>query len=136
MMNGTRKEHSGLVVSHVLLVLTVFMMAPSCGRPRGELFPALHPPLLWPAPPETPRLQYLGQIATENDLKKGVSPLEDLTRTLFGEKEIGILVGPHALALDEEQRLYVSDTSGRVIHLMNMETRAYQQFSQLSFSSQ
>jgi DNA-binding beta-propeller fold protein YncE len=98
------------------------------------LFAPIARPIVWPAPPETARIKYLGQISTEKDLHGAVSWSEGLGQLIFGQKEIGVLVNPYAVALDGENRLFVADTSGSVIHLMDLKTRWYKQLSVLADS--
>ncbi len=112
----------------------ILVICSGCGQPVGELFAPIARPIVWPAPPETARIKYLGQISTEKDLHMAVSWSEGLGQLIFGQKEIGVLVNPYEVALDGENRLFVADTSGSVIHLMGLETRRYKQLSVLADS--
>ena len=112
------------------LALLVFCWG--CGRKQGRLFPTLDQPLVWPALPEQPRIEYLGQLTTEDDLRKEVSFIDGLGQTLFGRKDIGILTSPYGLAMDDQERLFVADSSGSVVHIMDLKTRKYRQFSELA----
>ena len=40
-----------------------------CAQPAGELFPPLAAPVRFPPPPAEPRIFYVGQLATNEDLK-------------------------------------------------------------------
>ena len=102
-----------------------------CNELRGELFP-LDTPLVWPKPPEKPRIRYIGAISTELDLKKGVSWSQGLNNAFFGKKKIGVLLTPYAIAVDRHDRLFVSDTAGAVVHIFNLKTREYKQFANIS----
>lgn len=115
-------------------IILLIVLCAGCGRGQGILFPELATPLLWPELPEQPRIKYLGELSTEDSLKQAVSPMEDFRRLLFGRDDIGIMVSPYALAMDEQERLFVCDSSGAVIHIMDLETRCYRQFFQLSSS--
>ncbi|MHC4741814.1 MAG: 6-bladed beta-propeller [Planctomycetota bacterium] len=114
------------------LSLLLLFVCSGCSRPDGELFPALDEPLVWPEPPEEPRIRYVGAISTEKDLKRGVSWAQSFGEFIFGKKDIGVLLNPYAVATDQESRLFVADTMGRAVHVFNLETRAYKQFSDLS----
>ena len=111
--------------------LALLILCCGCGRKRGRLFPALDQPLVWPALPERPRIEYLGQLTTEDDLRREVSFIDGLGQALFGRKDIGILTSPYGLALDDKERLFVADRSGSVVHIMDLKTRKYRQFSKL-----
>jgi hypothetical protein len=67
----------------VAMVLCVALCG--CSRPASPIFTPLAEPLLWPQPPETPRIAYVGMISTEDDLKPAVSWSQGLTE-LFLEK--------------------------------------------------
>ena len=105
-----------------------------CGKPEGELFPPPAEPIFWPAPPEKPRIKYIGQLSTEQDLKKAVSPWENLTQTLFGKDKIGVLLNPFVVTVDHNQRLFIADTTASAVHMMDLNTRQYQQFSSLAYN--
>ena len=128
--NNKRRYYSS--PAFVWSILSLIVLCAGCGRGRGILFPELDTPLLWPELPEQPRIKYLGELSTEDSLQQAVSPLEAFKRFLFGRGNIGILVSPYALAMDKQDRLFVSDTSGTVIHMMDLQTRRYRQFSELS----
>lgn len=134
MLGFVSDMYRGSMLSGALSVicLAVTLTWGGCGQERGALFPDLDPPVFWPAPPEPPRMKYVGQLAGEEDLKREVSFLEGVGQALLGKEDVGIFSGPYGLALAAPDRLYVADTSGGVIHLMDLETREYRQFSDLA----
>ena len=115
-------------MKYVLVSLIVVMVYAGCGRERGPLFVDMDPPLVWPGPPDPPRIKFLGAFSTQEDLKQQVTSAEAFRRMLFGRENIGVLIGPYGLAVDRQNRLLVADRSGAVIHMMDMETRDYHQF--------
>ena len=121
------KKISVGLISLCSLVLFVI----GCSSPPGELFPQLEKPLIWPAPPENPRIKYIGEISTEADLKEGISWLESLTELVFGKKKIGILVGPYAVATDNDERLFVADASQGRVHSFDLKNRKHKQFADI-----
>ncbi len=108
------------------------LLCSGCGSPRGELFEPLETPLAWPEPPETPRIRYIGSLSTEADLKKEVPWSQGLSEIIFGKKQIGILVGPYAVAVDLSDRLFVTDVPAAVVHIFDLDTRDYKQFSDIT----
>jgi DNA-binding beta-propeller fold protein YncE len=115
-----------------LLSLAVMMFCCGCGTKQGTLFTPPDEAVVWPEFPEQPRIKYVGQLTNEEDLKREVSFVEGLGRALFGREDIGVLTNPYGLALDKEERLFVADTSGSVVHIMDLKTRKYQQFFELA----
>jgi DNA-binding beta-propeller fold protein YncE len=124
-----KMKHWTILIS-LLLSVGSFLLS-GCGKPAGELFPPLEEPRFWPPPPQTPRIQYVGQLGTEADLKQAVSSWEGIQRALFGKKEIGVLLGPLAIAVEEEKRMFVADPAASVVHLMDLESREYKQIFQI-----
>ena len=119
-----------LGVQTSLLGLAILSCGAGCDGRRGEVSLVPDVPRVWPAPPEAPRIKYLGAISTEVDLKREVTWAEGLGDLLFGKKKIGVLVAPYAVAVDRENKLFVTDTAGAVVHVFDMSTRRYQQFSE------
>jgi DNA-binding beta-propeller fold protein YncE len=120
-----------LSVCGLVFYLAVTMFNCGCGSQRGELFVELDRPVLWPPPPEQPRIKHLGLLSSEADLKKEVSGLEAFGQLVFGKDQIGVLNSPRGVILDENERLFIADASGAVIHMMDLRTREYRQFSKL-----
>jgi DNA-binding beta-propeller fold protein YncE len=94
---------------------------------------SLHPDvqLAWPAPPEKARIVYLGVISTEADLKAKNSWTEGLGELLFGKSKIGVLVAPSDVAIDQSDRLFVTDSGGAAVHIFDLNKRRYKQFAAL-----
>src|SRR5262245_23270326 len=103
----------------LILVLTALCISSGCA-PQQPIFPAVNPPLVWPASPEPPRIGYVGQLTTSADLKPGVSPFEGLGAALFGKKPIHSMLTPYAVCTDMHNRLFVADSNAQVIHVLDM----------------
>lgn len=123
------KKH--LIYAALYILGFALLFCTGCSRPYGELFPALKTPLVWPEPPDRPRIRFVGTISTENDLKKEVSWSEGLGELIFGRKDIGVLLNPYAVVIDEQDNMFIVDTAGGVIHVFGLNTRQYYQFSAL-----
>lgn len=111
--------------------LVLLAVCGGCQSRRTELFMRSGPARVWPEPPEAPRIRYVGAISTEADLKKQATWMEGLGDLLFGKKDIGVLVAPYAVAVDQSNRLFVTDTAGAVVHVFDLNTRGYKQFADL-----
>jgi DNA-binding beta-propeller fold protein YncE len=129
MKNKTRQNPAVLML--VVILNLTFLFNVGCSSPRGELFAVLETPLVWPKPPEEPRLRYVGAISTEADLKREVSWQEGLKSAFFGKKKIGALVGPYALAVGKNNDLFVTDVAGSAVHIFNLDTRKYKQITSI-----
>lgn len=99
-----------------------------CSRP-GVIFPTLEKPLVWPAPPEPPRIRYVGQLSTSADLKPAVNFGEAIGQALFGRRDIHALLSPLSVCTDGADRVFVADSNAQVIHCFNLNTRTYEQWT-------
>jgi len=125
-------EEHVIFVKLYVLGLVLLLLCSGCDSHQGQLqFPA-NEVLVWPKPPERPYIRYVGTISTETDLKKKVSWAQGLGELLFGKEDMGVLVAPYAVAFDRDNRLFVTDTAGAVVHVFDLNTRAYKQFASLT----
>lgn len=115
-----------------VVALVLLAVLSGCESRRAELSLRTGPARVWPEPPEAPRIRYVGAVSTEADLKRETTWMEGLGDLLFGKKDIGVLVAPYALAVDQSGRLFVADAGGAVVHLFDLTTRAYKQFGDLN----
>ncbi len=84
-------------------LLATAAVAAACGHapPRPEV--------VWPDPPEKPRIKYVMSIRTPQDI--GLTGWEAFTRALLGGPEKMVISKPAGIALSEDgQRIYVSDS--------------------------
>jgi len=114
-----------------LLGLVLLASLAGCARNRGDLFFPPDALVVWPEPPEQPRIKYLGTLSTETDLKQEVSWTQGFGELLFGKREIGVLVAPYAVAIDADSRLFATDAAGAVVHIFDLKSRKYKQFANL-----
>ncbi|PIX97355.1 MAG: 6-bladed beta-propeller [Hydrogenophilales bacterium CG_4_9_14_3_um_filter_63_34] len=80
--------------------------------------------ILWPAPPEIPRISFVNAIARPEDLgiKDGV--FKGFLKYLLG-KPATPMVNPYGLAVDAEGRLYVVDNFLKKIHVYDRQEENY-----------
>lgn len=110
----------------------MFLAGVGCRSQPPVQWAAGETPRVWPQPPEQPRIMYLGDISTEADLDRSGSVFEGLGELLFGQRELGVLVSPYAVAVDPTGTMFVADSGGGVIHVFDLRTRDYRQFSALA----
>lgn len=108
----------------LLLVVCVLLLAGFQGGCAGTGSPVVwgdpSQNLVWPQPPDQPRLRYLRTLAGAKDFehsgRKG-----QLFRWLTGEvaQELA-LVSPYGVAADGEGRVWLSDTEAGLVHLFDL----------------
>ncbi|MHC4205944.1 MAG: 6-bladed beta-propeller [Planctomycetota bacterium] len=127
--NRNTKEYLVIMILYVWLLI-LLPLCQGCGSNRDELSFKSDVQLAWPAPPEKPRIIYLGMISTEADLKAKTSWTQGLGELLFGKSKIGVLVAPSDVAIDRNDRLFVTDSAGAAVHLFDLNKRTYKQFAE------
>ena len=78
--------------------------------------PATNAPLVWPAPPDAPRLAYVRSISQPADVGVKAAGLIRFARRLTGSnKGNESLQKPFGVALDEQDNLCLTDTGANVV---------------------
>ena len=80
--------------------------------------------LLWPYPPDSPRIEYVGEIRTADKVtaKGGIG--RGLKAMLFGKQENG-MIKPVALGKNDSGLLVVADPGIPTVHFYDLEGRSY-----------
>jgi sugar lactone lactonase YvrE len=115
-----------LLIKHLLCV--AMMAVVGCAAKPGDIFPPPAKPMLWPAPPEPPRIEYVGQLATSADLQATSDLGEGIGEALFGKKPINSMLTPYALCTDGADRLFVADSNAQMVHVFDLKNRKYAQW--------
>lgn len=112
----------------VWAILVTFGVA-GCAQKPGVVFDPANAQWVWPAPPDPPRVRFVGELTADTDLKAGRSFAAALTQTLFGSEPPKQFVSPNAVCTDGRSRLFVSDSQAQLIHVMDLRTRKYEQWT-------
>src|SRR5947208_1769444 len=112
-----------------LLALGLLFFSASCAIKPGVIFSPLANAPQWPPPPDQPRITYVGQLATDLDLKPGLNGLEAMGQALFGKKGSRSMLSPMAVCTDHADRLFVADSNAQAIHVFNLNTRQYAEWT-------
>src|ERR1041384_1645407 len=94
--NPKSKIHNCRLVS--LLVGVAALMG--CAGPSGPIFPAVVPSIVWPKPPDAPRIRYVGQLKGESSLGRKPAGLAALRAVLGGPPPVIDFATPMAVAVD------------------------------------
>ncbi len=98
-----------------------------CARPAERpLFAPSDPPLVWPKPPDSPRVCYLGTLSSSQELGARKSASQVWHEILHGPTPPEKLVTPYAVAVCVDgRRVAVADTTGKRVHLFDLQQRKY-----------
>ncbi|MFQ5658297.1 MAG: SMP-30/gluconolactonase/LRE family protein [Candidatus Methylomirabilales bacterium] len=84
----------------------------------------MEPILIWPAPPENPRIQYVRSIATPEDLGITKSFFRRIAEFIFGKSKERIRQ-PYGVAADSDGRIYIADSALRLVHVFDLPEKKY-----------
>jgi len=114
--------------TRTLLLLAACVASPvGCARPAGTLFAPVFPPIVFPSPPDTGRIAYVGQLSTSADLKAAVSSWDAFKSALSGQRDEHSISAPSGLTVTPSNKLVVTDPPMRCVHVFDLEARAYRQ---------
>lgn len=117
--DGGRRPPCGLAA---LLVISCFAFG--CQTAPKPIFAELDPALVWPAPPDVPRIRYVGALAGESSLGAQPRGWDAFKAIVAGPPPTVEFVRPSAVAVDGE-RVYVSDPGLGLVHLLDLAQRRY-----------
>lgn len=119
--------------ARVLLLSIAVACAPTgCAASRKPIFPEPEQRLVWPLPPAPPRVEYVGSLRSDKDLKAPPKLFEGLTTLLAGKKPPQELFGPRSVVVTPDgQRVWVADPGGRCLHGFDLEKRVYRKVDQV-----
>ena len=95
-----------------------------CQSAPKAIFPEVSPPLVWPPPPDVPRIRYVGELRGEESLGVRARGWEAVRAAVGGSRPPGAFSRPCAVAVAGE-RVFVADTGLGVVHLLDLEGRRY-----------
>lgn len=99
-------------------------LAFGCQSAPGPIFPEVSPARVWPPPPDTPRIQYVGALVGEASLDKRPQGWDAFVAVLAGPPTQVAFSRPTAVAT-LGSRVYVADAGLGVVHMLDLETREY-----------
>lgn len=100
-----------------------------CSSRPGVLFEAADQQRVWPPPPDEPRVRYVGQLRSSEDLRAGRSGLKGLGDAIFGREPAPGMLSPLAVCTDNGDRVFVADSNAQVVHAFDLKTRRYERWT-------
>lgn len=87
------------------------------------------PDIIWPKPPEIPRIRFVDSISGSEDLTVSQGTVMRFIRFLKGREERSI-TAPYGIETDTDGRIYVVDTFDKHVHVFDPENGEYFRFPQ------
>lgn len=109
-------------MSRVFLSILALLIISSCAHQRALIDYSMQGGIIWPGPPEEPRIKYLWS------LQKIMGAEKSLLRYIAGDMEYnpsdprssGILLSPRGLYVDSKDTLYVADQGAMRVVVINL----------------
>ncbi|MBP7745432.1 MAG: hypothetical protein KA383_04815 [Phycisphaerae bacterium] len=117
-------RHNAVVRAGLLAAMGCAVLLAGCQAPSGPIFPTVSPPIVWPAPPDRPRIRYIGELRGEASLGARPSGWEAFQAALAGPRAQAEFSRPAAVAVAGE-RVFVADTGLGSVHLLDLAARRY-----------
>ena len=86
--------------------------------------PQIAPDLVWPPPPEAPRIKFVRAIAVPSDLGISKSFWRKIWEFIVGSEDERI-IKPYGIKADASGKIYVADSVARVLHVFDPERKSY-----------
>jgi len=86
------------------------------------------PDMVWPKPPEIPRIHLVNTVSRPEDLNIKASGFNKFFGYLSGKTE-RTMVAPYGVETDSSGRLYVVDTALKTVHVFDHNANRYNTFS-------
>jgi DNA-binding beta-propeller fold protein YncE len=102
----------------LLLILLIALITSCAGEIKKE-----RPPIVWPLPPDPPRIEFIENYYGERDLRK-----IQWYETVFGEDPSLSLKRPFCAVPDREGNIYVSDVELKGVFKFDFKNRSFRLF--------
>jgi len=105
----------------------------SAGVVRLEATAPVGPEMVWPLPPQQPRIRFVRSFSTPRDLGFRRSFLGRVTDFIRGRGQSDGIQHPYGIAVTPDERIYVVDSSARGIHVFELLNGRYRFISKDDF---
>jgi DNA-binding beta-propeller fold protein YncE len=111
----------------ILLTVTLLFALAACSKGRMPTGDPL-PDIVWPNPPEIPRIQFVNAVSRPEDLQIRPGLFKRFWGYLVGKNDIS-MVAPYGVETDSAGRLYVVDSFLRTVHVFDVKKNAFYPFA-------
>jgi DNA-binding beta-propeller fold protein YncE len=111
----------------ILLTVTMLFALVACSKGSKPTSDPL-PDIVWPNPPEIPRIQFVKAVSRPQDLQIRPGLFKRFWDYLVGQNEIS-MVAPYGVETDSAGRLYVVDSFLRTVHVFDVKKNAFYPFA-------
>ncbi len=109
-----------------VLIISAVLMLHGCFKEIVENREPL-PDIIWPKRPDIPRIRFVNAISSPKDYNIKKTGFDKFFRFLKGEQSKSV-INPYGVITDDENRLFIVDTSCRCVHVFDVENNKYYTF--------
>jgi len=118
-----KKPGNSMRILPIILAVIIFLGPAACVKDTNIAKESL-PEIVWPKPPEVPRIRYVAAVSKPQDLQIRSGVFRRFMDYLSGKTEVP-MVAPYGVETDSAGRLYVVDTFLRTVHVFDVKDSAY-----------
>jgi DNA-binding beta-propeller fold protein YncE len=111
----------------IIALPTLVFTTHGCLKQAVKVREPLPADMIWPRPPEVPRIRFVNSISRPEDLNITEGIFRRFFRYSIGSEERSI-VSPYGIATDTDGRLFVVDTFNRNVHVFDLGKGVYHIF--------
>ncbi|HON66239.1 MAG TPA: hypothetical protein PLS23_07055 [Phycisphaerae bacterium] len=124
------------MMARTTIVGFALLLAAGCSPKAMTFLQPPEPPIVWPLPPDAPRVRYVGELTGEADLGRAKSFGQVWDEILYGPTPPARIVTPHAVAVDAAgEKVAVADVNGKCVHVFDLAARKYERLVQVGPSA-
>jgi DNA-binding beta-propeller fold protein YncE len=111
----------------IIILMTSILLLVGCFK---EIAPEKRPlpEIVWPKPPETPRIRFVNSVSRPEDLNIKENTLRRFFRFLKKGETGKSIVKPYGVITDADGRLFVVDNFNRFVHVFDTKDNIYYTF--------
>ncbi len=109
------------------LLISLFFILAGCGNTPPKTEPASTVSLVWPSPPEKPRIEYLYSVSGPEDIGVKRSFVQKVWSVITGNDDAQRLVRPYGACSGPDGMLCVADPGTRSVHIFHAKEGSYRQ---------
>ncbi len=118
-------KHSKRIIIPAFFIISVFLLQ-GCFKEIADIREPL-PDIIWPAPPDVPRIRFVNAITGPADLNIKEQTINKFLNFLKGKK-LRPIVSPYGITVDKAGRLYVVDTFNKSVYFFDRTNNTYHTF--------